>query len=332
MAYVTCDKKNSMKNYLVCVVISTFLMPLTNANDSTGYIGTGGIQYIQNKNIQMKREDLFLSKKQIKVDYQFQNLSDRNITENILFPLPKVQNYIEYDYADVTGLINSFTVIADGKKIKPQIHVRAFLPSTTAQYVEDGDFQADVTEELKSCGLTDKELMQPWKQESFNDEVSVNQKVANCTHPKVKQLLAIQDEDTVRWQSQIIYSWKQSFKANGMTKISHQYQPLVGGSLGLGEEVAKAHCVDQNIQKVVDRGDSYGVYSGLSYILKTGANWAKSIDSFNVTIERDDDELLSLCWDGEVKKVSKTQFKITEKNFKPKHDLNLIFIQRKNVK
>ncbi|WP_374294806.1 DUF4424 family protein [Acinetobacter sp.] len=307
-------------------------MPLTNANDSTGYIGTGGIQYIQNKYMQMKREDLYLSKKQIKVDYQFQNLSDRDITENILFPLHKVQNYIEYDYADVTGLVDSFTVTSNGKKIKPQIHVRAFLPSTEAEYVEDGDFQADVTEELKSCDLNDKELMQPWTFENMDDEVKVNQKVANCTHPKVKQLLAIQDEDTVRWQSQIIYSWQQQFKANEMTKISHQYQPLVGGSLGLGEEVAKAHCVDQNIQKVVDRGDSYGVYSGLSYILKTGANWAKSIDSFNVTIERDDDELLSLCWDGEVKKVSKTQFKITEKNFKPKHDLNLIFIQRKNVK
>lgn len=94
--------------------------------------------------------------------------------------------------------------------------------------------------------------------------------------------------------------------------------------------VAKSHCVDQNIQKVIHRGESYGVYSGLSYILKTGANWAKSIDRFNVTIERNADELLSLCWDGEVKKVSATQFQITEKNFNSKQDLNLIFIQRKN--
>ena len=181
---MTYDKKNSMKIYVVCVVIFTFLMPLTNANDSTGYIGTGGIQYIQNKYMQMKREDLFLSKKQIKVDYQFQNLSDRDITENILFPLHKVQNYIEYDYADVTGLVDSFTVTSNGKKIKPQIHVRAFIPSTEAEYVEDGDFQADVTEELKSCGLNDIELMQPWTFENMDDEVTVNQKVANCTHPK----------------------------------------------------------------------------------------------------------------------------------------------------
>ena len=81
---------------------------------------------------------------------------------------------------------------------------------------------------------------------------------------------------------------------------------------------------------LIDRGGSHGNYSGLSYILKTGANWAKSIEDFNVTIERDADELLSLCWDGKVKKVSATQFQIKEKNFKPKQDLNLIFIQRKN--
>lgn len=118
MTCVTYDKKNLMKNYVVCFVLYTFFVPLTNANDSTGYIGTGGIQYIHNKNIQMKREDLFISKKQIKVDYQFQNLSDQNITENILFPLPKVQNYIEYDYADVAGLVDGFTVVADGKKNK----------------------------------------------------------------------------------------------------------------------------------------------------------------------------------------------------------------------
>ncbi len=312
--------------------LTSVLMYNSYANDSTGYIGTGGIQYIENKNIQMKREDLFISKNQIKVDYQFQNLSDQNITENILFPLPKVQNYIEYDYADITGLVNSFTVIADGKEIKPQIHVRAFLPNTQAQYVENDDFQADVTDALLSCGLTEKELMQPWQSENTEDQVSINQKVATCTHAKIKQLLALQDDGFLRWQSQIIYSWQQKFKANRMTAISHQYQPLVGGSLGLEQGVAKAHCVDQNIQKVIDRGDSYGVYSALSYILKTGANWAKSIETFNVTIERDADELLSLCWDGEIKKIAATQFKISEKNFKPKQNLDIIFIKRKNIR
>ncbi len=41
------------------------------ANDSTGYVATGGVQYLKNKDIQMFSEDLFISKKNIKVDYQF---------------------------------------------------------------------------------------------------------------------------------------------------------------------------------------------------------------------------------------------------------------------
>jgi len=39
------------------------------ANDSTGYVSTGGIEYLKNKNIAMQSEDLFISKKIIKVDY-----------------------------------------------------------------------------------------------------------------------------------------------------------------------------------------------------------------------------------------------------------------------
>ena len=57
------------------------------ANDSTGYVSTGGVQYLKNNNIQMYSEDLFISKNQIKVDYQFKNLTNKDISETVLFPL-----------------------------------------------------------------------------------------------------------------------------------------------------------------------------------------------------------------------------------------------------
>lgn len=65
---------------------------------------------------------------------------------------------------------------------------------------------------------------------------------------------------------------------------------------------------------------------GLSYILKTGANWAKPIGNFNMIIERDKNELISLCWKGNIQKINATQFKISEKNFKPTEDVNIIFV------
>ena len=53
------------------IVLITSILTATSAfaNDSTGYVGTGGIEYLKNKNIAMQREDLFISKKLIKVDY-----------------------------------------------------------------------------------------------------------------------------------------------------------------------------------------------------------------------------------------------------------------------
>ena len=72
-------------------------------------------------------------------------------------------------------------------------------------------------------------------------------------------------------------------------------------------------------------------YAALGYILTTGANWAKSIADFKVTIERDKDELVSFCWDGAVKKISPTQFQIVEQNFTPKQDLEIIFVQPRQL-
>ena len=310
----------------LCVLIAMQV----SANDSTGFVATGGVQYLKNPNISMQSEDLFISKNIIRVNYQFKNLTAQNRTETILFPLTKVQNYIEYDYADVTGLTHSFKVQVNGQSIKPQSHVRAFLPSNEQEFIEDGDFQADVTDELTACGLTQQELMQPWQAENADTNVVIQQKITACKNVKVQNLLKIQDEDVIRWQSQIIYSWQQNFKANAITRIQHEYAPLVGGSVGLSlEESAKTYCMDQHFQAGLKKAKSQNApYQALGYILKTGANWAKPIQNFKLTIERDPNELVSFCWNGQVKKISATQFQITEKNFVPKQDLDIIFVRK----
>jgi len=65
------------KIFIVLMLLPAFVF----ANDSTGYVATGGVQYLKNKDIQMFSEDLFISKKMIKVDYQFKNLSNKDVTD-----------------------------------------------------------------------------------------------------------------------------------------------------------------------------------------------------------------------------------------------------------
>jgi len=69
-------------------------------------------------------------------------------------------------------------------------------------------------------------------------------------------------------------------------------------------------------------------YQALSYILTTGANWAKPITNFKLTVERNPNELVSFCWKGKgkVKKIGATTFEIKESNFVPTHDFDVAFI------
>lgn len=87
--------------------------------------------------------------------------------------------------------------------------------------------------------------------------------------------------------------------------------------------------MDQSFKAGLKKAQSENVpYSALGYILTTGANWAKPIQDFKLTIERDANELVSFCWKGKVQKFSPTRFQILEKNFIPKQDLKIIFVKK----
>ena len=314
-----------MKKWLI--LVGLLPIHLAFANDSAGFVATGGVQYLKNPNIAMQTEDLRISQKQIRVDYQFKNLTDHPITENILFPLPLVESWHESDYADTADLIKSFKVWSNGKPITPQLHVRAFLPelkSANDHRREDAPM-VDVTAELKACGWSDQELMSPWTEKYDPSELA--RKILRCQQPKLQKLLKWNDD--VWWQAQVIYSWQQTFLPNQVTRVRHQYTPLLGGAVYLFPEKAKSVCVDDNLKKALRKlGNPTPNYSELGYILKTGANWAKPIEHFSLTIEKEPNQFVSLCWKGQLKKISATQFQAIETNFVPKQDLQIIFIDK----
>lgn len=293
------------------------------ANDSTGYVSTGGVQYLKNNNIQMYSEDLFISKNQIKVDYQFKNLTDKDISETVLFPLPPIENFFESDFADTEKLLKSFKVQVNGKNIQPEMHVRTFIQK------DEHSKPIDATELFKQCGFTQTEMLNPWNRKSYEYEVFEN-KLRHCSNAQLKNLLPKSESEAIVWSSQVIYSWQQSFKASSLTRVQHQYAPLVGGSVSLyPAEDEKNYCMDGNFKAGLRKAKSqHAPYSALGYILKTGANWAKPIEHFKLTIERDPNELVSFCWAGKVTKISPTRFQMLENNFLPKQDLEIIFVHK----
>ena len=303
--------------------ILAFISMQISANDSTGYVSTGGVQYLKNNNIQMYSEDLFISKNQIKVDYQFKNLTNKDISETVLFPLPPIENFFESDFADTEKLLNSFKVQVNGKNIQPEMHVRTFIQK------DEHSKPIDATELVKQCGFTQTEMLNPWNRKTYEYELFEN-KLRRCPNVQLKNILPKSQSEAIVWSSQVIYSWQQSFKASSLTRVQHQYAPLVGGSVSLyPAEDEKAYCMDGNFKAGLKKAKSqHAPYSALGYILKTGANWAKPIEHFKLTVERDPNELVSFCWAGKVTKMSSTRFQMLEKSFLPQQDLEIIFVHK----
>lgn len=309
----------------------TALLAITTAqaNDSTGYVGTGGVDYIKNKNISMHSENLYISKDKIRVDYEFKNLTNKDITETILFPMPAIPSFTDSDYADTSATYNNFQVWVNGKPINPDLHVRTFMHPIV---VKDGDktyseTSVDTTALFKSCGLNEADMMGPWTYQVETEYV--NQRLLDCKNNALDKFIYDRESLYIPWDSQVIYSWEQKFKANAITKIKHTYNPLVGGSVYLDEEQYANFCVDKSTQQGFNKNGGRP-YQALSYILTTGANWAKPISNFKLTIKRDPDELVSFCWKGKgkVKKIEATTFEIKESNFVPTHDFDVAFIMR----
>ena len=306
------------------LILLLLLTGAAHANDSMGTVSTSGIKYLKNPHIDMQSEDLHISEKQIRVHYKFKNTTAKDITETVLFPLPIVPAATVSDFADTKGLVDSFRIYADGKPVRPQAHVRAYFERSNGSLV-------DVTTDLKKCGLSDQELMHPWTQKQ--DGEKIGRKIRACRSAKVQSMLPKQPDELPDWSSQIIYSWKQTFKAGSVTEIKHQYTPLVGGSFlpSLKAKDSKAfideYCMDENFLKNFKnvKGGSK-VYHHLGYVLTTGANWAKPIGKFTLTIDREPNTVLSLCWDKSLRKVGQNRFQAVKENFLPKKDLDIIFV------
>ena len=205
------------------------------------------------------------------------------------------------------------------------MHVQTFIQR------DEKSKAIDVTELFKQCGFSQTEMLNPWNRKS--DEYGVfEKKLKSCSNPKVKSILPKNPDEVINWSSQVVYSWKQTFKANSITQVKHQYKPLVGGSVALyPDEYNQQFCMESSFKKGLKKAQSeHSPFNALSYILTTGANWAKPIENFKLTIERDSGELVSFCWKGKVNKISPTQFQMVEKNFVPKQDLDVIFVHLGN--
>jgi len=144
---------------------------------------------------------------------------------------------------------------------------------------------------------------------------------------------------------------QQTFAPNHPVLVEHRYHTSLGISFdtvlrkGLRQNKAMAaeieryrkdYCISDaflaSLDKLAGSGEANAAKvqeRRISYVLKTGANWAGPIKNFHLVVDKGQpDRIVSFCGDG-VKKISATAFEIRASDFTPMRDLNIIIVGRK---
>jgi len=315
-----------MKTPLLAALAAAVLASPALANDSTAALSAGGIELVRNQDIAILSEDLHVSTKEITVTYHFRNTTDHPVTYYVAFPLPLIDastpeeaNFVLPDPASDNFV--DFEVSVDGQPVTPEVYQSAIA------------LGVDRSDVLRKYGLP----LYPASEALYDD------KLKNLPAEERDELnrmgLIIVDEYSVQaaWKLNTTFYWQQTFEPGKEIVVEHRYKPVVGfGFFGKESldipEYRDKYCFDDAFAKaartrldaIADTPTPYYDEQRISYILMTANNWATSIGSFRLTVDKGEpDALVSFCGEG-VKKISPTEFEVTATNYSPERDLEIL--------
>jgi hypothetical protein len=310
------------------------------ANDSAAELSIGGLQFVRTNDVAMESEDLRIALDKVSVRYQFANITNKAVTLTVAFPLPDIDlseaDNIALPSNDPVNFVD-FETKVDGSPAPLTIDQRAMI----------GD--KDVSAQLRQFKLPLLPI--------GSREIRVADLPATIRTRLVDDGLLMPAGMSDNGRQQYAPGWvtrtsavrQQVFPPARTVVVEHQYRPSVGSSAdtilraslrrssALSPEVAryrKEYCVTDAFLAELDKraGDGQANNAKLqerriSYVLKTGANWAGPIRSFKLTIEAGgSDRLVSFC-QGRLKASSAGGTpEYTAGDFKPDTDLKILVI------
>ena len=297
---------------LASLIVTALLgSPLTHANDSSFGDDNGTITLKYQPDISMDKESLFISEAKIQVDYVFTNTSQHDLEVPVAFPMPPM-----YFGMSDHNEIENFKLWVDGKPQKTEHKLVVLLEDKT-----------DISDKLAALGWTVEDV------ESFM--------LYGELPPGKPPLPAewVDSNNAIRFTMSNYFLWQQHFPAGKSVSIRHAYTPSVTSgvpqpaSIIIGD-YAKSTCLDKQTQAAVKKREGeYGVdWANLRYILTTANNWQGAIKDFQLTIKKQaPTDVVSLCFDGELKKTDNLTFEFHQKNFKPSRNLDLLFVRKPSL-
>lgn len=306
------------------------------ADDSSATLGAGGLELTKAADIRMAAEDLYLSPNAVKLRYEFTNDGPKDVDTVVAFPLPDIDTselYLESIGTVSNDPINfvDFRVMADGQSIPVQVEQRAFLGNR------------DVTDIVKSVGLPINVIL-------------ANDTPLDKLAPAKKRILERaglaeaegSDQERPKWVVRTKFYWTQHFPAGKTIIIEHSYKPVTGQTFFTPSDLDPKAKSDRNWQqnycmdgptlaairqrmaqhKAAGQNDgTLNIYS-TDFILTTANNWKGGIGRFHLTIDKlKPNNIISLCWNGGLKKTGPTRFESTLTNVAPSQDIKLVVLE-----
>jgi uncharacterized protein DUF4424 len=315
---------------------------LSRANDSRAELVVGGLVFTKSSEVSIESEDLTITPDTVTVRYVFLNQSASPVTLTVAFPLPDIDLADGANVAFPTGdPVNfvGFSTKVDGKPINFTINQRAILNSK------------DVTATLRDMGIpalpvgAQQLKINELPQQTRDRAVTAGLLLQSGTNDKGEPLY----EPTWTLKTSVVR--QQTFPPGKPVSVEHRYRTSVGMSFdsvlrqGLRQNKAlesevqryKAnYCILDDFLKSIDKlagadeaNKAKILERRISYVMKTGANWAGPIKNFHLVVDKgQSDRIVSFCGDG-VKKISPTAFEMRASDFTPTRDLNIIIVGRK---
>lgn len=327
------------------------------ANDGFGGLSATGLTFGQTEAVAMEEEQLFLGLDRVTVDYVFRNITDRDVTGEVIFPLPPVAVWSGYE-----GMMNlpedlsqpdlvGFTATVDGQPVAVTIDRIAVIEDgwdqpnpPTKQYDNPG---REVTADLERLGIPltlDVEAAREALLALPEDKRAEVMALGLAEYSEGDATQDISPEVWGYWSIVTRYHWTQTFPAGKVVRISHSYTNRPPGGLFYWSEppeeyqarLAEDYCIDQGTARAIARtlknpqGEEYGDYGTayyLSYVLRTANSWAEPIGRFTLTLDKGAPEnVISLCAEG-VRKTGPTTFVIEKTDYTPDRDLEILVVQ-----
>ena len=283
------------------------------ANDSSFGDDNGTIKFKKQPDISMDKEILVISERLVEVDYVFTNHGKADISVPIAFPMPPMY-FGPNDHDEMAD----FKLRVNGKAVK-----------TSKKLVVMLDGKTDISARFAALG---------WSPETLRSFVESGKQPRGTT-PLPFEWLDKNDEP--RFTLSDYFVWTQVFPAGKPIAIHHSYRPSVStgvpqSSNSIIDGYAKTTCMEEDVLATVRRrdlssGEGGVAWAHLSYILMTANNWQGPIKDFTLKIKKQTStDVMSLCFDGNLKKVDPMTFEFRQKDYRPKRDLSILFIKKRD--